>query len=169
MKQNGSSFLIIFILLIGPVILSAQNNISPYFNIGYVTNIEKCSECKSADTGASFRIGLLTEKRMGYYLGFVFFNEYHPDYADYDDKGRLFIGGIDFKFMEFKKSAWYIKAGIAYEAYISTYRNSNRTETEGSFKPDFGLFINLHKINLLLAWQPSDPHHYNFGIGYTFK
>ena len=143
-----------------------QDTTRYYINIGYITNIKKCPECKKADQGASIRLGLLTKKRLGFYAGYVFFKEFHPDYAEYDDEGYGFIGGIDFLVLRKKNSKLYLKAGLFNEKFRSTYRNG-RTETETSLKPDFGLLF-IHKyFNAYLGWQPSDPSHINIGIGMT--
>ena len=59
---------------------------------------------------------------------------------------------------------------------ISTMNKSNiflpstypsRTETETSFKPDFGLLFNINHFNIYAGWQPSGPHHINIGVGFT--
>jgi len=143
-----------------------QDSTRYYINIGYLTNIKKNSETLKADQGASIRIGLLTKKRLGFYIGYVFFKEYHPAYAEYDDEGYGFIGGIDFMVLRKKNTKLYLKTGLFNEKYKSTYK-SGRTEIESSLKPDFGLLLNINHFNAYLGWQPSDPSHINIGLGIT--
>lgn len=145
----------------------AQDSLRVYINAGYVTNFQKCDECTKADIGGSIRIGILTKKWVGFYVGYLRFNEYHKDYIDYDDAGVLYIGGADLRFLKTGNVECYAKVGLAYEKFISTY--SNRTETETSVKPDFGLLVNINKFNIHLGWQPSEPHHINAGLGLTFN
>jgi hypothetical protein len=174
MKIIKLSLLLIGVALMVPFTAHAQEDdigqkkSKKYINIGYVTNLQKCDECKRADTGGSIRIGVLREKRLGYYGGFIFFNEYHPDWEAYDDKGYLFIAGLDYRILKSNDFEWYAKAGLALEYFVSPYRNSTRVETERSFKPDFGFLFNFRHFNVVFAWQPSEPHHYNLGIGYSF-
>jgi hypothetical protein len=174
MKSLKFFFAIIILSLIFPLSNYAQDDESvqkkskKYVNIGYVTNLRKCGECKRADTGGSIRVGVLREKRLGYYGGFIFFNEYHPDFEAYDDAGYLAILGLDYRIYKNNDFEWYAKAGLALEFFMSYYRNSSRVEVERVFKPDFGFLFNYRHFNMVLAWQPSAPHHYNLGIGYTF-
>jgi len=168
MKKPTIIFLIISLfLLISSQAYSQQKN-RKYINAGYVTNLKACDECKQADAGFSIRLGVLPEKRLGYYGGFIYFKEFHPDYIDYDDEGYVFIGGLDYRILKNKNFEFYLKGGLAVENFVSTYRNSNSVDTELSLKPDFGILFNIKHFNIVLAWQPSDPHHYNVGIGYTF-
>ena len=136
-------------------------------NIGYLSSFIIPVDCTRPDVGGSFRLGVFSRKRFGYYLGYSWFNEFHKEFIEYDDKGRLYILGIDFLFMRKKEIQLYGKIGLAMEQFISTY--TNRTETETSFKPDFGILRNIKKFNAYIGWQPSAPSHYNMGLGYTFK
>lgn len=144
-----------------------MDSLRVYVNIGYLSSFIIPDDCTRPDVGGSFRIGILSKKRFGYYLGYTWFNEFHENFIEYDDKGRLFIAGIDYQIMKKKEFQIYVKAGLAMEQFISTY--PSRTETETSIKPDFGILLNIKKFNAYIGWQPSDPSHYNIGIGYTFK
>lgn len=156
----------IIIILIIPSFVTGQDSSDVFLNAGVITNLEKCSECEKADTGGSLRIGILTKGKIGYYAGYVWFKEYHPDYIEYDDKGSILIAGIDYRILKRGNLRMYLNFGLGIEKFISTY--SNRTETESSIKPDFGLLFNINHINMFVGWQPSDPHHYNIGAGLTF-
>lgn len=144
-----------------------QDSLRFYVNVGYITNIKKCSECTRPDAGGSVRIGILTKGKFGFYAGYLWFNEFHPDYADYDDMGYGFVAGIDFLILTKNDFKWYMNAGLFNEKYKSVYTNG-RTEIETSIKPDFGVLFNWNHLNASFGWQPSEPHHINFGIGYTF-
>ena len=144
-----------------------MDSLRVYVNIGYLSSFITPDDCTRPDVGGSFRLGIFSRKRFGYYLGYSWFNEFHEDFIEYDDKGRLFIAGVDFQIMRKKEIQIYVKVGLAMEQFISTY--PNRTETETGFKPDFGILVNARKFNAYIGWQPSDPSHYNIGIGYTLK
>jgi len=144
-----------------------QDSTSFYINIGYITNIQKNSETVKADQGASLRLGILTKKRLGFYAGYIFFKEYHPTYAEYDDEGYGFVGGIDYMILKKNDLKLYLKAGLFLEKYKSTYRHSGKVEIETSPKPDFGILLNYKHFNAYLGWQPSDPPHINIGVGMT--
>ena len=45
----------------------------------------------------------------------------------------------------------------------------DRTETETSFKPDFGLLFNIRHFNAYVGYQPPTVAHLNIGPGYTFQ
>jgi hypothetical protein len=143
----------------------AQDRSDIFLNAGIITNLEKCSECEKADTGGSIRIGILTKEKMGYYAGYIWFNEYHLDFIEYDDEGTLVFGGIGYLFFKRGNFRTYLNFGLGIEDFKSTY--PDRIETESSIKPDIGFLINLNKLNAYLGWQPSDPSHYNIGIGFT--
>ena len=151
--------------LLIPHELLAQDSSKVFLNVGLITNLEKCSECEKVDTGGSIRIGILTKGKMGYYAGYVWFKEYHPEYIEYDDKGSILLAGIDYRIFRRDNLRCYINFGLGIEKFISTY--PNRTETESSVKPDIGLLFDFRFINAYFGWQPSDPHHYNIGIGFT--
>ena len=142
----------------------AQDTLRPYLNVGYITSIVQPSGRSSPDSGGSGRVGLFTKNRFGPYIGYVWFKEHEE--GDYYDKGSLFIAGADYRILRNGKFEMYAKLGLIVEKYISVY--SNRDETETSLKPDFGLLFNINHFNVYTGWQPSDPSHYNFGIGYTF-
>ena len=124
-----------------------------------------CKECEKADGGGSVRVGLFTKGRFGFYVGFLWFKEYHPDFIEYDDEGSGVLAGVDWRFLTTGDVEWYGKLGLFREKYTSTY--PSRTEEETSIKPDFGLMLNIEHFNADLGWQPSDPHHLNIGIGIT--
>ena len=158
--------IIITLTLFFSLSLKGQDSLKVYLNAGYITNIQKCDECTQADTGGSIRVGLLTKKWYGFYLGYIWFNEYHSNYIEYDDRGKGVLFGLDVRILEKNDFRANIKAGLFIEKFISEY--ANRTESETSIKPDFGLLLNYKYLNFLLAWQPSEPHHINLGIGFTF-
>ena len=165
MKRSNVFLLLIPLLLCLPCESEAQEGWRPYLNVGYVTNLQKCDECEKADNGGSVRLGFFTTGRFGFYAGYLWFKEHHPDYIEYDDKGSVIMAGTDIRFLRTGGLEWYAKLGIGRESYTSTY--PGRKETETSFKPDFGLLLNIHHFNTYLGWQPSDPHHINIGIGVT--
>ena len=161
---------IVFLILSFPCESKSQNRWMPYVNAGYVTNLKRGSDCKKADIGGSIRIGvlnkgLLRNGRFGFYAGYLWFNEFHQDYIEYDDKGSVLLAGFDFLLLRKGNLQWYIKLGIANEKYISTYPNT--TETETTIKPDFGFMFHIRELNTYVGWQPSDPDHINIGIGLT--
>ncbi len=166
MEKSHVLLLVVPFLLALPSESEAQDRVRPYLNVGYVTNISKCDECDKADTGGSIRVGLFTQGRLGFYAGYLWFKEHHPDYIDYDDEGTLLIAGIDLRFLRTGGVDWYAKLGLTREKFTSTY--PNRTESETSIKPDLGLLLNINHFNALFGWQPSEPHHFNIGIGITF-
>jgi hypothetical protein len=47
---------------------------------GLCDQFKACEECVKADAGFSIRIGRISEKRLGYYAGFIYFKEFHPDW-----------------------------------------------------------------------------------------
>lgn len=157
-------FLLVFTISL-PINLNAQDSSNVFINAGIITNIQKCDQCKKSDTGGSIRLGILTERKLGYFVGYSWFKEYHEDWIDYDDEGNLIFGGIDYRIYKDNKFRVYINVGIGLEQFISTY--PNRTEKESSIKPDLGLLFNLSRINLYMGWQPSEPSHYIFGLGVT--
>jgi hypothetical protein len=166
------SILVILILLSLPLQARSQSKWRPYLNAGYITNFEKCSDCTTADTGGSIRIGMLnkglsSKGRLGFYAGYTWFKEHHEDYVGYDDKGWLIMAGIDFRLLTTGNLDWYLKLGIGSEKFISTYPNSY-TDSETNIKPDIGLLFNWKHFNLYAGWQPSEPAHINLGIGFTF-
>jgi hypothetical protein len=165
MKIRYVSFLIVPILLSLPCASEAQDRARLYVNAGYVTNLQKCSECEKADTGGSIRVGVFTKGRLGLYAGYVWFQEYHPAYIGYDDEGTLLMAGVDIRLVKKGSVEWYAKVGLGREEFTSTY--PNRTETETSMKPDLGLLLNIRHFNTYVGWQPSDPPHINIGVGLT--
>ena len=144
----------------------AQDRIRPYLNAGYITSLTKCDDCIQADRGGSIRFGILTKKRLGFYAGYLWFKVFHANYIPYDDKGSMLIAGIDFLLVKKGIFKGYLKLGLGNEKFISVY--PNRTETESSIKPDFGLLFNFNRVNAYIGWQPSEPAHFNLGIGFTF-
>ena len=165
MKTYIRIIALVILFLFIPYGVNAQDSSDVFLNVGLITNLEKCSECEKSDTGGSFRIGVLTKGKMGYYVGYVWFKEYHPDYIEYDDKGSILLAGIDYRIFRSGDLRCYINFGLGIEKFISTY--TDKSETESSVKPDIGLLINYKFINTYFGWQPSDPHHYNLGIGFT--
>ena len=146
---------------------NTQSKVRPYLNLGYITNLQKCSECTQRDQGFSVRIGLLTRGRFGFYAGYIWFKEFHSDIIGYDDKGRGPMAGLDVMLLKRGDFRWYVNLGIFYEKFIATYPGGN-TDTETSIKPDFGVLFNINHFNASLGWQPSEPHHINLGVGVTF-
>lgn len=140
--------------------------VRPFLNLAYVTNLQQCSECIKADQGFSVRIGLLTKGRFGFYAGYLWFKEYHTQEVGYDDKGAGLLAGLDFMILERGDFRWYINLGIFNEKFTSTWPGGSDTET--AIKPDFGTLFNIDHLNIFLGWQPSDPHHINLGLGFTF-
>lgn len=165
MRNSSRLLLLVPLLLTLPDESQAQDRVRPYFNVGYVTNISKCDECEKADTGGSVRVGLFTRGRLGFFAGYLWFKEHHPDYIGYDDEGKLLIAGVDLRFWRTGGVDWYAKLGLAREEFTSTY--PGRTESETSMKPDLGLLLNISHFNVHAGWQPSDPPHINFGVGIT--
>ncbi len=166
MKQLKIIFGILLFLYFVPFNASGQDSLRFYVNAGYITNLKKCEDCTKADAGGSIRIGILTKGRMGYYVGYLWFKEFHKDFIEYDDKGRAFLGGIDFCILKKNNFRWYVQAGLEIEKFISTYPNG-KTDTEINPKPDFGCLFNFNHVNAFVGWQPSEPAHINFGIGFT--
>jgi len=165
MKKTLFFLSIVFFVL--PLCLKGevQDTLRPYVNVGYITSIVQPEDCTRPDAGGSVRLGILRQGRLGFYGGYAWFNEYHEDYIEYDDEGRLYIAGIDYRILESGKFQLYAKLGVALEKFISTY--PSRTETETSIKPDFGFLFNINYFNAYLGWQPSAPSHFNVGIGLT--
>jgi hypothetical protein len=60
----------------------------------------------------------------------------------------------------------YASAGLLIEKFIATYPGGY-TDTEINPKPDLGLLFNFGHFNAFLGWQPSEPHHFNIGVGFT--
>lgn len=147
----------------------AQDSLKFYINAGYLTSFIKPDDNTSPDDGGSIRIGVLTKKRLGYYAGYAWFKEYHSDYIEYDDKGSLFLAGINYRLFGKKATRCYLNAGLAFENFISVYRMNSKKESEFTVKPELGLLFNINFINLFLGWQPSDAPHYILGVGFTFN
>lgn len=166
MRKSNAFLFIVPLLLFLPGKSEAQDESRLYLNAGYVTNLSKCDECDKRDTGFSIRAGLFTTGRLGFYAGYLRFKEHHSPNIDYDDEGTLLIAGMDFLFASAGGVDWYAQVGLAREEFKSTY-TSGRTEPETQIKPDFGLLLNIKHFNVLMAWQPSDPPHFNIGIGIT--
>lgn len=173
MKLKRFLIISLFVFLLLPLSVYSQSRLKIYFNAGYITNLKKGDAVTQADRGGSFRVGILNKGlfgngRFGFYGGYAWFNEFHDNSAEYDDKGKLILAGIDFLALKRPKSNWYIKLGIGREYYYSVYRYEDRIEIEKGFAPDFGVLYNIKNFNAYLGWQPSDPHHINFGFGITF-
>ena len=152
-------------LLLLPFGGEAQAGPRPYVNAGYITSLQKCDECESLDAGGSIRVGLLTEGRFGFYAGYLWFTEYHVPTIGYDDKGSGVVAGLDISVLTKGSVRGYAKLGIFIEKFTSDY--PGRTETETSPKPDLGFLLHLGHFNTYLGWQPSDPPHFNVGLGLT--
>lgn len=148
-----------------PRVAEAQNGPRPYVNAGYVTSLEQCDECEKKDAGGSIRVGLLTEGRFGFYAGYLWFTEYHVPQVGYDDKGSGVVAGIDVRVLSKGIVQGYAKVGIFVEKFTSDY--PGRTESETSPKPDLGFLLHIGHFNTFVGWQPSDPPHFNVGIGLT--
>lgn len=164
MKTFALHMLITACLLI-PCESNAQDTLRVYLNAGYISSFIQPEDCTRPDAGGSIRIGILTKGIIGFYTGYAWFKEYHEDFIEYDDKGSLLIAGIDLRLLRKKDFRLYCKLGIMNEKFISTY--TNRTETESSIKPDIGLLFNYKHFNVYTGWQPSEPVHFNIGVGYT--
>ena len=122
-------FFLMFLLI--PHKLLAQDSSKVFLNVGLITNLEKCSECEKADTGGSIRLGILTKGKMGYYAGYVWFKEYHPEYIEYDDKGSILLAGIDYRIFRRDNLRCYINFGLGIEKFISTYPNRRKNFSFG--------------------------------------
>lgn len=155
---------LLFFSLSNSTISNAQDTLRPYFNVGFITSIIQPSGRTASDSGGSVRVGLFTKSRFGPYIGYAWFKEHES--GEYYDKGSLFIGGADYRILRNGNFEMYIKLGLIIEKYISVYSDYDDTET--SLKPDFGVLFNINQFNFYTGWQPSDPSHFNFGIGYTF-
>ena len=166
MKKLKIFILVIFFTSILFSEIKAQDSLKYFLNVGYITNLKKCPECTRADAGGSVRIGILTKKRLGFYTGYLWFKEFHPDYIEYDDQGYGFVLGMEYLLLKRNNFQWYLNLGLFNEKYKSTY--SSRTEIETSIIPDFGLLFQYNHFNIFLGSQPSDPNHINFGVGFTF-
>lgn len=166
MKKPNAALFLVSLLLLLPGRIEAQEGERLYLNAGYVTNLSKCDECEKRDTGFSIRAGLLTTGRLGFYAGYLRFKEHHSPNAEYDDEGTLLIAGVDLRIFRTGGVDGYAQLGLAREEFKSTY-TSGRTDSETQIKPDFGLLLNINHFNVLMAWQPSDPPHFNIGIGIT--
>lgn len=164
MKDLYTIPFLIFFIFSYSTSTKAQDSLRIYFNVGFVTSIVQPPGRLSPDSGGSVRVGLFTKSRFGPYIGYVWFKE--DETGEYYDKGSLFIGGIDYRLLRRGDFEMYAKAGLIIEKYISVY--SDREDTEISPKPDFGLLINVSKFNAYAGWQPSDPSHFNLGVGFTF-
>ena len=155
-----------------PVYAFSQSRLKPFVNTGYITNLRKGDDAVKADRGGSIRIGILNKGlfgngRFGFYGGYLWFKEFNEPNEEYDDKGRMIVAGFDILALKREKSNWYIKIGIGREKFYSIYRATDRIEYEINYKPDFGVLYNIKNFNAYLGWQPSDPHHFNLGIGFT--
>ena len=167
MKGTILFWLIMLTILMLPNETNAQNKVRPYFNAGYVTSLGECEDCLKVDQGGSVRVGLLTSGRMGYYAGYLWFKKYFDrTRVEYDDQGSGFLAGVDFLLNRKGEVKFYLKGGLFFENLKSTYGNG-RTENQFSPKPDLGLFVHYKFLNVLLAWQPSDPSLINLGVGLT--
>jgi hypothetical protein len=80
MKKPNRLFLFSMFIFLIAIQGYSQKEIRRYINVGYVTNLKACEECVKADAGFSVRIGRISEKRLGYYAGFIYFKEFHPDW-----------------------------------------------------------------------------------------
>jgi len=163
--------IIIFIVAFNLNGIKSQTKVLPYVNAGFVTNLKKEPENLKADLGGSLRIGVLNKGlfgngRFGFYGGFLWFQEYHPQGSEYNDQGRVFFGGLSFMLLTKEDFSIYTNLGIGIERFISLYSNSTK-EVETSGKPDFGVLFNYKLLNVYLGWQPSAPSHINIGIGLT--
>lgn len=165
MKKNIIYSMIAFGLMLSTNATS-QDSLKAYLNIGYITSIIVPEDCTQADVGGSIRIGVLNKKKLGFYVGYAWFQEYHEDFIEYDDKAKLYIAGIDYRLIKRGGFTGYLKLGLAVEDFISVY--PKRTENEISLKPDFGAMIHVGHFNVYLGWQPSAPSHYNIGAGFSF-
>ena len=157
------SIVIVFLFFAIPKDLKAQDNSQLYVNVGYITNLAKCEDCKQADKGGSIRLGILTERRFGFYGGYLFFKEYHKDFIEYDDEGTLIVAGVDIKILQRDAFRLYFKFGMGAEKFTAIY--PDRTESETNIKPDAGLLLDFKFLNAFIGWQPSDPPHFNVGVG----
>ena len=165
MKASILFLMIVPALLFVPQGSEAQSRVRPYLNAGYITNLQRCSECEKADTGGSIRVGLLTEGRFGFYAGYLWFTEYHKPSIEYDDEGSGVLAGVDVRILRKGSLQGYAKLGILMEKFTSIY--PGRTESETSPKPDLGFLLHIGHVNTYLGWQPSDPPHVNLGVGLT--
>jgi hypothetical protein len=165
--KASTSFCVLIVpaLLLAPRPSEAQTRVRPYLNAGYITNLQRCSECEKADTGGSIRAGLLTRGRFGFYAGYLWFTEHHAPTIEYDDEGSGVLAGLDVRFLERGSLQAYAKLGLLIEKFTSTY--PGRTESETSPKPDLGVMLHVGHFNTYLGWQPSDPPHINLGVGVT--
>ncbi|MCG6955229.1 MAG: porin family protein [Gemmatimonadetes bacterium] len=165
MKAPNVLLLSVATLLFLPRAGGAQNGPRPYVNVGYIRSFQVCDECEKADAGGSIRVGLLTQGRFGFYAGYLWFTEYHVPQIGYDDKGSGVVAGLDIRILTNGSVQGYAKLGLFVERFTSNY--PGRTETETSPKPDLGFLLHLGHVNTYLGWQPSDPSHFNVGIGLT--
>ena len=122
---------------------NAQDTLGIFINAGYISSIITPDGCIKPDAGGSARIGILTKGKLGFYACYAWFNEYHEEYVEYDDKGSLFIAGIDYRLTKKGNFRGYINLGMGIERYVSTYRHSSMTDIETSVKPDIGLLLNF--------------------------
>ena len=106
--------LIVFLILLLPVKNQAQDTLRFYLNAGYITSIIRPSDCTRPDAGGSFRIGILTKKKLGFHTGYAWFKEYHQDFMEYDDKGSIFLAGIDYRLLRKGNFRGYINIGIGF-------------------------------------------------------
>jgi len=165
MKTPTAFLLGAAVLLVLPRSGEAQNGLRPYVNVGYVTSLQQCDECEKKDAGGSIRVGLLTEGRFGFYAGYLWFTEYHVPQIGYDDEGSGVVAGLDMRLLRRDNVQGYAKLGLFVERFTSNY--PGRTETETSPKPDLGFLLHVGNVNGYVGWQPSDPAHFNVGIGLT--
>lgn len=141
-------------------------------NLGYVTSVIAGTNNEKADRGGSIRAGILNKGlfgngRFGFYGGYLWYNEFSLPDAEYSDRGSLLMLGVNFLTYKKGNSNWYLNLGLSREKFISTYA-TGRSEYEINIIPDFGVLYNIKNINIYLGWQPSEPHHFNLGLGYTF-
>jgi len=164
-----TKFVLVLLTLLFSMDVWSQARWIPYLNAGYITSIKTPPDCYKPDAGGTIRIGILNkglfEKgRLGFYGGYSWFKEYQEDYVGYDDRGSILLAGIDYLVLRRSNFRVYGKLGLGGENFISTYPGG-REEKEFSMKPDFGVLFNIKYVNAYLGWQPSDPFHYNIGLG----
>lgn len=171
MRNSGFSLLVIIIsiVLLAPHKAYSQQRNEPFINVGFVTNFEKAPDSPEADKGGSIRLGffhkgLFGNGRIGFYAGYLWYNEFHPPTVEYEDSGKFLVAGIDYKIISLGNFKCYANLGLGNEWFISTYPY-NEKEVETSIKPDFGVLLCYRGLNAYFGWQPSDPHHLNIGIG----
>lgn len=157
---------VLFFLILSSLNSKAQYSTRMFLNAAYVTNFAKCSDCVTADRGGAIRAGLLTKGRFGFYAGYLIFKENHSYFDGFDDKGSGILAGTDIMFLSKPRMQCYTSLGIFIKRYQSHLADPDEIET--SVLPDFGILFNFNSINAFIGWQPSEPHHINLGVGFTF-